>query len=123
MANLTVTRRRNALALFQEFAEAQIAQGAAPKGLEQSFAAAMEISPSMWSQLKSSRPIGDKLARQLDHHAGKPPGWLDEVHGAPVPEPAEERFLEAARVAWRARNAQGKRELMRWIRQAAAEHR
>jgi hypothetical protein len=120
MANLTVSRRRNALALFQEFAEAQIAQGAAPKGLEQAFASAMEISPSMWSQVKSARPIGDKLARQLEHHAGKPPGWLDEARQTLVPDPAEERFVEAARAAWRSQNAKGRRELMRWIRQAEA---
>ena len=45
---------------------------------EQAFAAALEISPSMWSQITSSRPIGDTLARQLERHCGKPAGWLDE---------------------------------------------
>jgi hypothetical protein len=116
----TVTRRRNALALFQEFMSAAAAEGAAPKGLEQSFAAAMQISPSMWSQIKSARPIGDKLARQLEHCAGKPSGWLDEVHdGAALPDAAEERFLELARAAWRAQNAKGKRELARQLKQAA----
>jgi hypothetical protein len=95
---------------------------AAPKGLEQSFAAAMHISPSMWSQIKSARPIGDKLARQLEHRAGKPSGWLDEVHdGAAVPDAAEERFLELARTAWRAQNAKGKRELARQLKQAAQD--
>jgi hypothetical protein len=118
----TVTRRRNALALFQEFMSAAAAEGAAPKGLEQSFAAAMHISPSMWSQIKSARPIGDKLARQLEHRAGKPSGWLDEVHdGAAVPDAAEERFLELARTAWRAQNAKGKRELARQLKQAAQD--
>lgn len=117
----TVIRRRNALALFQEFMSAAVTEGAPPKGLEQSFAAAMQISPSMWSQIKSSRPIGDKLARQLEHRGGKPAGWLDEVHGiAPVPNPAEERFLELARAAWRARNAKGKRELARLLKTAGA---
>ena len=116
----TVTRRRNALALFQEFMSAAVTEGAAPKGLEQSFAAAMQISPSMWSQIKSARPIGDKLARQLEHRGGKPSGWLDELHeGGNLPDAAEERFLEIARTAWRASNAKGKRELARQLRQAA----
>ena len=64
MPNITVARRQNALALFQDYAEKALATGASPKGLEQAFAATLQISPSMWSQIKSSRPIGDKLARQ-----------------------------------------------------------
>ena len=115
----TVTRRRNALALFQEFMSAAAAEGAPPKGLEQSFAAAMQISPSMWSQIKSARPIGDKLARQLEHRGGKPAGWLDQAHGAAAaPDAAEDRFVELARAVWRAQNAAGKRELARLLRLA-----
>ena len=72
-------RRMNVLALFQAHAERAVAGGAPPKGLEQAFAAALEISPSMWSQIKSSRPIGDKLARQIERHCAKPKGWLDEA--------------------------------------------
>lgn len=49
-----------------------IAHSAAPKGLEQAFAARLQISPSMWSQIKSSRPIGDKLARQIEQHSESP---------------------------------------------------
>jgi hypothetical protein len=117
----TVTRRRNALALFQEFLSAAVTEGAPPKGLEQSFAAAMQISPSMWSQIKSARPIGDKLARQLEHRAGKPPGWLDQSRGAAAgPDPAEERFVELARAAWREQDAKGKRDLARLLKAAAA---
>jgi hypothetical protein len=118
MPNLTLVRRRNALVLFQQFAEAQLAEGAPPKGLEQSFAAQVEISPSMWSQLKSARPIGDKLARQLEHHCGKPAGWLDEEReAAAVPDVAEERFVALARQVWRSTNAHGRRELTRWLRE------
>jgi hypothetical protein len=36
----------------------------------------------MWSQIKSSRPIGDKLARQIEKHCGKVAGWLDEERAA-----------------------------------------
>ena len=72
VTNTTLTRRQNALALFQAFAEKTLASGGSPKGMEQSFAATLQISPSMWSQIKSSRPIGDKLARQIEQLGGKP---------------------------------------------------
>ena len=79
MANTTITRRQNTLALFQSYAEKALAAGVAPKGLEQTFAATLQVSPSMWSQIKSSRPIGDKLARQIEQHHKRPVGWLDEA--------------------------------------------
>ncbi len=116
-ANLTVTRRNNALVLFQEFVAAAVAHGLPPKGLEQNFAAKVQISPSLWSQVKSARPVGDKLARQLEHHGGKAVGWLDEVHdSAPLPDAAEDRFIDSARKAWRAQNAKGKRELAKLVK-------
>lgn len=111
MSNITVQRRRNALALFQAYAEAAVAGGAAPKGLEQAFAARLEISPSMWSQIKSSRPIGDKLARQVEQHCGKPAGWLDEEREPAGLSPAEQQFLALALGAWRALNGDGRKKL------------
>lgn len=120
MPNPTVTRRHNVLALFQEYAAQKIAAGEPAKGMEQAFAAALEISPSMWSQIKSNRPISDKLARQIESHTGRPAGWLDQPHGAGQPDAAEERFVELARAAWRKSNAQAKRELMRLVRQAGS---
>lgn len=120
--NISVTRRRNALALFQEFVGSAIGEGASPKGLEQSFAARVQISPSMWSQVKASRPIGDKLARQIEHHCDKPALWLDGEHGAPVASnAAEERFVELARRAWRAQKSNGRREMSRWLEQKLAD--
>lgn len=119
--NITIIRRQNALALFQEYAAARIAAGEPAKGLEQAFAAQLEISPSMWSQVKASRPISDKLARQMESHTKKPQGWLDEPHGGHQPDAAEERFVELARAAWRAANAPGKRELARLMRERAAQ--
>jgi len=109
--NLTLNRRRNALALFQAWAESAVASGAPPKGLEQSFAASIEVSPSMWSQIKSSRPIGDKLARQIEQHCGKPAGWLDEEREAAGLTQAEQRFLALALKAWRAVNHEGRKAL------------
>lgn len=122
MPNLTIARRRNAVALYQEFLRQRIAAGDAPKGLDQAFAAALQVSPSMWSQIKSARPIGDKLARQIEAACGMPAGWLDEAHEdqAAAPDAAEEHFVELARQAWRAANAKGKRELARMLRAAGS---
>ena len=115
----TVHRRRNVLALFQAHAEEAIARGASPKGLEQAFAARLQISPSMWSQVKSSRPIGDKLARQIEQHCGKPAGWLDEEREAAGLTPGEQQFLALALRAWRATNAHGRKALKAQMKQAA----
>lgn len=117
--NLTVMRRRNLLALYQAYAARQLADGASAKGLEQAFAATLEISPSTWSQIKSARPIGERLARQIEQHAGQAAGWLDETHEqSRAPDPAEERFVELARRAWRHANARGKRELAHMLKQS-----
>lgn len=111
VSNITLTRRQNALALFQDYAERALAAGTSPKGLEQSFAATLQISPSMWSQIKSSRPIGDKLARQIESASGKSSGWLDEVRKESVPSAAETAFLELALTAWRSTNGAGRKAL------------
>ncbi len=119
--NTTITRRQNALALFQAYAEKALASGASPKGMEQSFATASQISPSMWSQIKSSRPIGDKLARQIEQHHGKAVGWLDEARESDVVTPAEKAFLDLALRAWRATNSAGRKALRDQMKEAAAE--
>jgi len=119
VSNLTLTRRRNALTLFQAYAEKALAAGAAPKGLEQAFAATLEISPSMWSQIKSSRPIGDKLARQIEQHSGKPAGWLDEERETETVTPGEQQFLALALQAWRATNSAGRKALRTYLQQLA----
>ena len=121
VANTTITRRQNALALFQAYAEKSLATGASPKGLEQSFAATLQISPSMWSQIKSSRPIGDKLARQIERHHAKTPGWLDEVRANDAVTPAEQRFLDLALTAWRSTNRTGRQTLREQLSRATRE--
>ena len=120
VANTTITRRQNALALFQAYAETALVAGAPPKGLEQSFAATVEISPSMWSQIKSSRPIGDKLARQIEQHHGKPTGWLDQARESGSVAPAEKAFLDLALKAWRATNSAGRKALREQMKLAAS---
>jgi hypothetical protein len=111
MPDVTVIRRHNALALFQDFAEKALAGGAPPKGLEQAFAATLQISPSMWSQIKSSRPIGDKLARQIEALSDRPAGWLDEARKDAPPSAAEAAFVELALAVWRSANGAGRKAL------------
>jgi hypothetical protein len=118
--NITVTRRQNALDLFQQFAEAQMRAGSPPKGMEQAFAQKLQISPSMWSQVKSSRPIGDKLARQIEAECGQPAGWLDQAHQPMGPSPSEQQFLALALKAWRSTNAEGRKRLKLMLKEAAA---
>ena len=111
VVNITVTRRQNALVLFKAYAEKALAAGASPKGLEQAFAATLQVSPSMWSQIKASRPIGDKLARQIEQHHAKPAEWLDEVRNDAALTPAESAFLDLALSAWRSTNGAGRKAL------------
>lgn len=119
VSDTTVTRRQNALALFQDYAEKALASGAPPKGLEQAFAARLQISPSMWSQIKSSRPIGDKLARQIETLCARPAGWLDTARAKAGPSAAEMAFLELALAAYRATNAAGRKALREQMRALA----
>lgn len=116
MSDLTVHRRQNVLTLFQQFAEEQMRAGVAPKGLEQAFAQRLQISPSMWSQIKSSRPIGDKLARQIESACRRPSGWLDEVRASQGLTASEQQFVVRALKAWRATDADGRRRLKAMIR-------
>ncbi len=109
--NITLTRRQNALALFQDFAEKALTRGGSPKGLEQAFATTLQISPSMWSQIKTSRPIGDKLARQIEVLCDKTSGWLDEARKDAAPSAAEVAFVELALGAYRATNSAGRKAL------------
>lgn len=115
--NITKLRRQNALSLYRAWAQERMAAGEQAKGLEQAFAAHIAVSASMWSQVKSSRPISDKLARQIEHHMDKATGWLDQQHlEADVVDSAEQHFVEVARAAWRSANAKRKRELLRLLR-------
>jgi hypothetical protein len=116
--NITLTRRRNALALFQEYAERELANGIPPKGLEQAFATKLQVSPSMWSQIKSSRPISDKLARQIETHCAKKEGWLDQERETAALSEVEKKFLALALRAWRSTNATGRKELRTRLQEA-----
>jgi len=122
VTNITTARRVNTAWLMQQFMQRRIAEGAPPKGLEQEFAAQLQVSPSMLSQIKSARPIGDKLARQIEALCGQGAGWLDLEHPeTAAADEAEERFLALARQAWRAANAVHKRALVRYVRAGGRE--
>ena len=115
-----VVRRQNALIAFQAFVEAQISAGAPPKGLEQLFAEQLQIKPSLWSMVKSGkRAIGDKLARQMEHHLGKPEGWLDEAHEAPGMTQAEQAFLALALKTWRRSGSDSRKRLKVMLKEFA----
>ncbi len=117
MSNVTINRRQNALTLFQQYAEAQMRSGVAPKGLEQAFAQTLQISPSMWSQIKSSRPIGDKLARQIEAACRQEAGWLDDERPGTGLTAGEQQFLALALKAWRETNAEGRKRLKRIVKE------
>jgi hypothetical protein len=74
----------------------------------------------MRSQIKSSRPIGDKPARQIEQHDGKPAGWLDEACDSDSVAPAAKAFLELALKAWRATKSSGRKALREQMKQVAA---
>ena len=118
-ADLAITRRNNVRSLFQEYLERQVGLGVQPKGLEALFAAVLEISPSMWSQIKSSRTIGTKLARQIETHCGKVAGWLDEERVSDGPTPGEQQLLAMCLKASRSTNAVGRKNLKLLLRAIA----
>ncbi len=112
-------RLRNLLALHQAFVQHMVSQGVPPSGLERAFAASIEISASLWSQIKAGRSVGDALAKQIEKKSGKPMGWLDLVHGETATDPMEEKFLEACRRAWRASDKAGRSALKKFIAEVA----
>lgn len=115
--NTTLTRRRNLVVLLGGFVKEQVDMGVPPKGLEQAFAAKLQISPSLLSQIKKARPIGEKLARQIEVACGMALGSLDQPVDAPAdPNAAELAFVDAARSLWRRSNGKQRRTLLRIMR-------
>ncbi|KQV52846.1 hypothetical protein ASC95_08555 [Pelomonas sp. Root1217] len=117
MASLSTFRRLNALALFQLFAEERIAAGDPPKGLESAWALKIEVSGATWSMAKSgARPIGDKLARQIERHCGKEAGWLDDEREPAGLTPGEQQFLSFALNTYRQTNSDGRKRLKQLLK-------
>lgn len=117
MSSITTIRRVNAVALFQAFAEERIAAGVAPKGLESAWAEKIEVSGATWSMAKSgARPIGDKLARQIEQHCGKATRWLDEAREPAGLTPGEQQFLSLALKVYRETNSDGRKRLKQLLK-------
>ena len=118
MSSPATIRRLNALALFQTFAEERITAGDPPKGLEAAWAARIGVSSATWSMAKSgARPLGDKLARQIEHLSGKEAGWLDEEREPTGLTPAEQQFLALALKTYRGTNSDGRKKLRQWLKE------
>ncbi len=114
--NTSVVRRANLLFLLQGYAENYVANGTTTTGIDQSFAAHIQVSPSMLSQMKSGRPISDKLAKQIESACKRPANWLSEQHTDQKPSSGEAAFMTLAREAWRTQDAKGKRTLAKVVR-------
>ena len=108
-------RRENLLRLLREFSQARIAGGEATNGTEKAFAEQLQMSKSLLSQLKSSRPISDANSKQIEARCKKPAGWLsvEREDLAQRPAPGEEAFIAAARAAYRASSRADRTSLRR----------
>jgi hypothetical protein len=120
MSEFAQNRLVNVLSLYQRFIEQRVAEGAPPLGVEAAFAQSLEISASLWSQIKNNRTIGDKLARQIEQHAGVEPGWLDQEHQLAVQDPKEDAFVALCLRTWRAANRAQRAQLKRMLAQFPA---
>lgn len=114
--NITTIRRKNLLLMLKEFSGPYVAEHGSSVGVEVLFAEHLQLSHSRLSQIKGSRPIGDKVARQLEATTGRPIGWLDESHPDQAPLPGEVAFLAIARQVWLAQKAKGKRSLAKVVK-------
>lgn len=64
-----------------------------------------------------ARPIGDKLARQIEHHCDKPVGWIDEEREPTGLTPAEQQFQALALETYRATDSNGRKRLRQLMRE------
>jgi hypothetical protein len=96
-------RRANLLLLLREFSQVRIASGEPTNGTEKAFAEQLQVSKSLLSQLKTSRPISDANAKQIEARCRKSAGWLSVIRNedAPRPAPGEDAFIALARTAYR----------------------
>ncbi len=106
-------RRANLLLLLREFSQARIASGEPTNGTEKAFAEQLQVSKSLLSQLKTSRPISDANAKQIEARCRKSAGWLSAIRNehAPRPAPGEDAFIALARTAYRNANKEKRAQL------------
>jgi hypothetical protein len=106
-------RRANLLLLLREFSQARIASGEPTNGTEKAFAEQLQVSKSLLSQLKTSRPISDANAKQIEARCKKSAGWLSVIRSEEAPRLAlgEEAFIALARAAYRNANKEKRAQL------------
>ena len=109
-SSLHITRRLNLLQLLKDFAQQRLATSGETAGAEGAFALAVGVSASMLSQIKKHRPIGTKVARQIESTLGLSAGWLDieRVHET-APTPQEAKFHKLSARIWSHGTAKQKR--------------
>lgn len=120
-SDMHTIRRENLHTLIREFAQARIASGEPGNGAERAFAEQLQMSKSLLSHLKSSRPISDAIALQIEANCKKPGGWLSTVHTKidTRPAPGEDAFIAQVRAAYRALDRDGRARLKREFQQIA----
>ncbi len=101
-----VTRRQNLASLFSTFvAQAQTANPTASlSGLDKAFAARIQIANSSFSSYRTgNRPMGARIARQMEAVMGLESGWMDIEHGADASDDDVElnRFVKLATRAYK----------------------
>ena len=73
--DLARTRLARLMALWLQWRLRRLATG--EEAQERDFAASLGLAPSQWSQHKAGKPLGTRLARQIEAACGQPAGWLD----------------------------------------------
>jgi hypothetical protein len=97
--------------LLREFAQQRLAQSGETAGTEAAFAQTLGISASMLSQIKTHRPIGHRVARQIEVRLGLSESWLDEAREHQVAiSPQQQKFDRLAHRLWTQGSARQKRE-------------
>jgi DNA-binding transcriptional regulator YdaS (Cro superfamily) len=82
-------------------------------GTDAAFAQHIQVSPSMLSQIKTHRPIGTRVARQIEAVLQLEKGWLNIARNtAPAISAQQIKFEKLARQLWETGNAKQKREAL-----------
>ncbi len=87
--DLHAIRRNNLNALYREFATKAVTDSSRAIGTDAAFAAHIGVSPSMWSQIRSHRAIGPRVARQIEAKCGLNANWLDLARETPPASPSK----------------------------------
>ncbi|WP_333710195.1 translesion error-prone DNA polymerase V autoproteolytic subunit [Malikia spinosa] len=74
-SDLARTRQARLMLLWLQWRLSRLSTG--EDAQERDFAAGLGLSPSQWSQHKAGKPLGPRLARQIEAARGQPAGWLD----------------------------------------------